>query len=78
MITFKEKLFRKSVLFVVGFCLYITIETCFRGYSYPLMGILGGLFLLIIDPINDRIRWDIDILLYGCIGSAIITTMELV
>lgn len=77
-ITFKEKLFRKSILFIVGFCLYITIETVFRGYSYPLMGVLGGLFLLIIDPINDRIGWDFDILLYGCIGSVIITTMELV
>lgn len=76
--TIKEKLFRKSVLFIAGFCLYITIETVFRGFSYPLMGVLGGLFLLIIDPINDRIRWDIDIFLYGCIGSAIITSMELV
>ena len=74
----KRDLFRKLVLFLVGFCAYITIEVCFRGYSYPLMGCCGGLLLLIIDPINDKISWDFDLLLYGCIGSSIITGMELI
>ena len=70
--------FRKLILFLVGFCAYITIEVCFRGYSFPLMGICGGLLMVILDSINNYISWDIDLLLYGCIGSAIITFMELI
>lgn len=67
------------VLFLVGFCVYITIEVCFRCYSYPLMGVCGGLLLLLLDPLNDKVfGWDTDLLLQGTIGSAIVTLMELV
>jgi uncharacterized membrane protein len=69
--------FKRLVLFIVGFCSYVTIEVLFRGYSYPLMGCCGGLLLLLLDPINDRMSWEVDLLLYGCIGSAIVTSMEL-
>lgn len=74
----ENKFLRKAILFFVGFCSYITIEVCFCGYSYPLMGICGGLLMVVIDMVNDKISWDIDLILYGCIGSAIITFMELV
>ena len=30
----KDKFLKNLVLFLVGFCSYITIETLFRGYSY--------------------------------------------
>ena len=70
--------FRKAILFIVGFCAYITIEVCFRGYSYPLMGCCGGLLLLIMDSLNNRISWDFDLLLSGCIGSCATTLIELV
>ncbi|MDO5785262.1 MAG: hypothetical protein Q4P20_09405, partial [Eubacteriales bacterium] len=56
----------------------ITIEVCFRGYTYPLMGLCGGLLLLLIDPINNIISWDIDLLIQGFMGSAMITSMEFV
>lgn len=69
---------RQTILFIVGFCLYITIEVCFRGFSYPLMGLCGGIILLIIDSLNDRISWDMDLLLQGCIGSLVITAFEFV
>ena len=69
---------KKLVLFLVGFCSYVTIEVLFRGYSFPLMGCCGGLLLLLLDPINDKISWDFDFLLYGCIGSAIITSIEFI
>ena len=59
---------RKVVLFLVGFCVYITIEVCFRGYSYPVMGLCGGVILLMVDMINETISWDMDILLQGAIG----------
>ena len=72
------KYLRPFVLFMVGFCAYITIEVCFRGFSYPLMGVCGGLILLIIDSLNERISWDMDLLLQGCIGSLTATLFELV
>lgn len=72
------KYLRQLVLFIVGFCIYITIEVCYRGYSYPLMGLCGGIILLMIDCINEKISWDMDILLQGCIGSAIATLFELI
>ena len=72
------KYLRQIILFLVGFCLYITIEVCFRGFSYPLMGFCGGIIFLIIDSLNNRISWDLDLLLQGCIGSFVITTFEFV
>ena len=72
-----NKVNKSAVLFITGFCLYITIEVCYRGYSYPLMGLCGGMAFVLIDKINNKISWDIDILLQGLIGSAIITAFEL-
>lgn len=73
----KAVLMKNITLFIVGFCSYITIESCFRGYSYFLMGICGGISVVIIDKLNSKISWNMDILLQGCIGSIIITAMEL-
>lgn len=73
----KSAIYKSVVLFLTGFCLYITIEVLYRGYSYPLMGLCGGLAFVLIDKINDKISWDIDILVQGVIGSAIITAFEL-
>lgn len=73
----KDKFLKNLVLFLVGFCSYITIETLFRGYSYWQMGICGGLATVILDKINDKISWDIDIIIQGLIGSLLITFMEL-
>ena len=69
---------RQIILFLAGFCLYITIEVCFRGFSYPVMGVCGGILLLLLDRINERISWDLDLLLQGIIGAAMVTVTELV
>ena len=69
---------KNIVLFIVGFCVYITSEVLFRGYSYKAMGICGGLALIILNMINDKISWDLDLILQSCIGAAVITGMELV
>jgi len=73
----KEKISKNIVLFLVGFCMYITIETCFRGYSFWQMGICGGLAVVILDKINDTLSWDIDIMIQGTLGMLLITLMEL-
>lgn len=66
------------VLFTVGFCLYITMEVLFRGYSFPLMGVCAGLVVILLDKINDYISWDIDILIQCTLGMLMVTIMELI
>lgn len=73
-----EKIIKKVILFLTGFCVYITIEVVFRGYSYPLMGIGAGIAMIILDEVNNKISWDIDLLLQGFIGSFFVTMFELV
>ena len=69
---------KKIIMFLTGFCVYITVEVCFRGYSYITMGVCGGLLFLLIDSINNKISWDLDILLQGVLGSCAITLCELI
>lgn len=69
---------KNIILFAVGYCVYIAIEVTYRGFSYPLMGLCGGLALMIMDKINDYISWDIDVIIQGSIGSIIITFFELI
>lgn len=69
---------KNLVMFIVGFCVYITIETVFRGYSFWQMGICGGLAVVILDKINDRISWDTDTIVQCLCGALLITAMELV
>lgn len=72
------KINKNLVLFLTGFMAYITIEVCFRGYSYPLMGICGGAAIVLLDKVNNRLSWDTDIIIQGLIGSALITIFELI
>lgn len=68
---------KKFILFSVGFFCYSLIEVLFRGYTYFTMGLLGGLMLLLVDSINNYISWNIDLLWQGCIGSFMVTVVEL-
>lgn len=42
------------------------------------MGLCGGFAFILIGMINDKISWDIDILIQGLIGSVIITLFEFI
>lgn len=72
------KINKNIILFIVGFCCYITIETLYRGHSYAAMGCCGGLALVLLDKINNKISWNTDILIQGLLGSLLITLFELV
>ena len=72
------KLIKNLVLFVVGFSFYITLEVLFRGYSYALMGVVGGISLVVIDKINNRLSWETDLFVQGIIGALVITLFEFV
>lgn len=73
-----KKLYKNIILFTVGFCLYITIEVLFRGFSYPLMGVVGGITLVLLDKINNKISWETDLTIQALIGAVIVTLFELV
>lgn len=72
------KINKSILLFLVGYCTYISIEVTYRNISYPIMGICGGLAILLLDKINDNISWNIDLCLQGLCGSALITFFELI
>lgn len=71
-----KHMYKTGVLFLFGFMAYITIEVLYRGYSYPLMGACGGIAIVLIDRLNNKISWDMDILIQGICGSLIITGFE--
>lgn len=73
----KKILLKNGIMFTYGFCIYITIEVLFRTYSYPLMGMVGGISLILLDKINDYISWDMQLLYQMIIGGLIITVLEL-
>ena len=43
------------ILFLIGYCAYIAIEVTWRGVSYVQMGVCGGLIMLLVDQINNKI-----------------------
>ena len=57
--------------------MYVSMEVCARGYSYPLMGIVAGICTLILNQVNDRISWDVPIQVQCIIGGILITLGEL-
>ena len=70
---------RKIIMFLVGFCTYVTIEVIYKGgYSHWIMGLCGGLALIFLDELNNRISWNMDLLLQGIFGSIFITFLEFV
>ena len=69
---------KNIILFSVGAAAYMALEACFRGFTFPLMGVCGGLCIVILDKINDFISWRVDLAIQALIGSSLITFMELV
>ena len=68
-------------LFYIGFTTYVSLEVIWKFWKYSshwIMGCCGGITLVLLDKINDKISWDTDILLQGCVGSVLITGMEFI
>lgn len=73
-----NKYIRTIILFLTGYCAYIAIEVTYRNISYPIMGVCGGLAIVILDKINDRISWDVDIIVQALCGGCLVTVFELI
>lgn len=72
-----KKMFKYAVLFLIGAVIYYCIEMAYRGYSHWSMFLLGGVCFLGVGFINEDIAWEMSLLKQGCIGSLIITFLEL-
>ena len=58
--------------------MYFLIELFWRGHSHWTMAVMGGVCFILIGDINEFIPWNMPLILQGGIGSAVITSMELV
>lgn len=73
-----KKACKEAVLFILGYTVYILIELCWRGYSYPLMGVCGGTVAVLLEAISRKAPADTSLLVKSIAGSAVITLFELI
>ena len=73
----RNKIIKFLVLFVIGGIIYYCIELGFRGYSFLLMVICGGLAFVSVGYINEFIPWEIPIIIQSIFSSFVIMFWEL-
>lgn len=73
----RNKIIKFLVLFVIGGIIYYCIELGFRGYSFLLMAICGGLAFVSVGYINEFIPWEIPIIIQSIFSSFVIMFWEL-
>ena len=76
---------KNSILFIIGFTFFITIECIFHAlsgklaYSWITSGVMGGLSLILIDKINDTwLGWDAQLIYQSLIGGTLVTIIEFI
>ena len=63
-------------IFYIGATTYCTIEVWFRGYSYRLMSIVGGICFLLIAYLKEYMPWDTPMVFQMFVSAIIITMLE--
>jgi hypothetical protein len=48
-----KQLLKYFILFTIGGIIYIFIEIVYRGYTHPLMFVLGGLSLIFVGLLDE-------------------------
>ncbi|HIU75980.1 MAG TPA: hypothetical protein IAC62_08875 [Candidatus Pelethocola excrementipullorum] len=74
----KKWLLKNILLFLIGYCLYLAIEVTYRGYTYRLMGIVGGLALIVLSSLSSSVMKGYQLPLQMLVGALIITSFELI
>lgn len=70
-------LYKYFVFFLIGGCIYVTIEVLYRGHSHWTMLCLGGLCYIFIGLVNEILPWEMYIELQMAIGGIVVTMLEL-
>lgn len=65
------------LLFVFGYCIYLALEITYRGYSFRLMGIVGGFALISLSLISSLLMPGVQLPLQMAAGAVVITMLEL-
>ncbi len=65
------------LFFLLGYCIYIAIEVTYRGYSFRLMGIAGGLSLAGIGMLEDAGLRRFPLAFQMMVSAVLITAIEL-
>lgn len=79
-----KSVFKNIIIFCIGFTIYQSIEGIFKmvvpnmGAESFLMGIIGGLALLLIGGINNKLSWNMPIWLQSIIGGVCILGTEFI
>lgn len=68
---------KNILLFLTGYCVYLAIEITFRGYSFRLMGVVGGLALLTLSWLSCTAMAGCQLPLKMLAGAFVITLFEL-
>lgn len=77
MLGWKKGFWRYLLLFLTGYCVYLAIEVTFRGYSFRLMGLTGGMTMVLIGFLIRHGMWKLQLPVQMLIGAAVITGLEL-
>ncbi len=70
------KIWKKSVLFYLGGCVYMAMELCWRGRSHGSMFLAGGTCFLLVGQLN-RVQPRLPLFWRMLAGAGIITMVEL-
>lgn len=72
------KILKTLFLWLIGGCIYYSVEIIWRGYSHWTMFILGGLCFVLIGAINEFYTWDMSLISQVFVSALIITFLELI
>lgn len=71
-----NKTSRNLLMFILGCAFYTLIEMLWRGYSFRLMSLSGGLIFVAGGALNNKFSWKMDLLLQCGIISVMVTLLE--
>lgn len=63
-------------LLLVGGAIYYWIEVAFRGYSHPVMILVGGICFVLCGLLNNIFSWEMPLWLQMACSAVIITLVE--
>lgn len=63
-------------MFILGCAFYTLVEMLWRGYSFRLMSLSGGLIFVVGGTLNNKFSWKLDLLLQCGIISVLVTLLE--
>ena len=70
------RILKQFILFLIGGCIYVTLEYVWRGWSHSSMFAAGGCCFLLLGKLN-AVRPRLKLPFRGLVGAGIITMVEL-